>query len=78
MTTKYDNSGSLSKNKRKEKPSHPDLKGQATVDGVGYWISGWRKDGEDGIWYSLAFDKKEERNGTAPKRKVDDDDDIPL
>lgn len=74
---KYDNSGTLSKNQRKEKDSHPDVTGQATIDGVAYWISGWKKEGERGPWYSLAFKVKEEQ--AAPKQaSVGADDDIPF
>lgn len=59
MAEKRDNSGSLSRNKRKEKPTHADMKGSARIGGVDYWISGWTKDGTDGKWLSLAFDPKD-------------------
>ena len=77
--SKYDNSGSLSKNQRKEKDTHPDVTGKATVDGVDYWISGWRKEGKDGAWYSLAFERKDkERDAKVtdshrPTRGTEDD-----
>lgn len=82
MTT-YDNSGSFAGNKRKEKDSHPDIKGKATVDGVEYWIDGWKKNGQDGTWYSLSFKRKEERQQESrPERgrvrNEDADDDIPM
>lgn len=61
---KRDNSGSLSKNKKKEKDNHPDVKGSAIIDGVEYWVSGWTKIGDEGDrWMSLSFQKKEERSG---------------
>lgn len=56
---KYDNSGSLSRNERKEQPNHADYKGKATVAGVEYWLSGWIKENEKGKWLSLAFQVKE-------------------
>lgn len=59
MTKVYDNSGSISKNTRKEKDSHPDIKGKATIGGVDYWVDGWQKEGENGKWYSLSFKPKE-------------------
>jgi hypothetical protein len=59
MSTTRDNSGSLSKNDRKEKDSHPDIKGKATIGGVEYWISGWRKENDRGAWYSLSFTPKD-------------------
>ena len=40
---KRDNSGSMFKNDKKEKDSHPDFTGSATIDGTDYWISSWIK-----------------------------------
>jgi len=67
--------GSLSKNKNKTTPKHPDIKGSCQIDGVAYWISGWaRKDEQTGdTWYSLSFSAK------SPKEtKVVTDDDVPF
>lgn len=46
----YDNNntGTLNKNDRKELPNHPDYKGQITVEGVEYWVSGWVKTAQKG------------------------------
>ena len=60
MAKTYDNSGSLSRNERKEQPNHADYRGKATIDGVEYWISAWIKTGENGKWLSLSFKPKEE------------------
>lgn len=60
MTQRNDNTGRFSKNDRKEKPNHPDIKGSATINGVEYWISGWNKKNENGPWCSLAFESKAE------------------
>ncbi len=77
MATKYDNSGSVSKNTRKEKETHPDIKGKATIAGVEYWVDGWQKDGENGKWYSLSFKPKDA--DAAPKAKQpNNDEDIPF
>lgn len=70
-----DNSGSLSKNERKEKETHPDVKGKATINGVEYWISGWTKENDNGKWLSLSFEPKEDK--PEPKRAASKEADIP-
>ena len=56
-----DNSGSIWVNDRKEKDTHPDRSGSATIDGRQYWVSGWLRQTKDGKPYlSLAFKPKEE------------------
>lgn len=44
----YDNNNRLAiwKNDRKEKDSHPDYKGNGTIDGVEYWVKAWAKKGD--------------------------------
>lgn len=59
-------SGSLSRNKRKEKDSHPDMSGSCLIEGVEYWISGWVKQGDNGSWLSLAFKPKDAKPESAP------------
>ena len=80
--SKYDNSGSVSKNLRKEKDTQPDIKGKATIAGVEYWIDGWQKESETGKWYSLSFkpkDAKPEAKAAAkPPTNDPDDDSIPF
>ena len=41
----YDNTnrGSIWKNDRKETETHPDFTGTINVDGVEYWLNGWRR-----------------------------------
>ena len=59
--TPKDNSGSIFKNDRKEKETHPDGKGSALIDGVEYWISSWTKNDRNGNPYrSLSFQRKEQ------------------
>ncbi len=54
-----DMSGSLFKNDRKEKDTHPDRTGTALIDGREYWVSGWLKTGARGQFLSLAFKPKD-------------------
>ena len=70
----YDNSGIISKNDRKETDKHPDISGSATVDGVEYWLSGWKKEKNGRGFYTLSFKPKDART---PERK-DLDDEIPF
>ncbi len=63
MGERHDNSGTLGRNRRKEKDTHPSHTGRALIDGVEYWIDAWVKDGRDGErFFSMRF----KRNGQAP------------
>lgn len=60
-----DNTGSLFKNKRKEKETHPDYSGSCRIDGHDMWISAWLRDTKDGEkYFSFAFKRKD---GTADR-----------
>jgi hypothetical protein len=82
----YDNSNSgvLFKNDRKEKSTHPDYKGTASIDGQEYWLSAWiktagpqaRNPGQK--FLSLAFDVKETPRPPVNNPSVGDEDDIPF
>lgn len=67
---KYDNSGRIFTNDRKENDRHPDYKGNITVDGKEYWLSGWKKQGQRGPFISLAIKPKDGNGGggSAPAR----------
>ena len=85
MSNTRDNSGSISANKRKEKDTHPDIRGQATIGGVEYWVDGWMKENDRGKWYSLSFKPKQPVDAPAhrdvqqpAKRRTDDDLEIPF
>lgn len=67
----YENTGTISKNKKKEKPNHPDITGKMIITEPGeYWISGWQKTGQGGPFYSLAFKKKEDQLKTNASVKL--------
>jgi hypothetical protein len=86
MNQPRDNSGTLGRNERKSKDTHPTHTGQCTVDGKRFWISAWVKDGRDGSkFFSLAFKPMEQRGGNPPPRDPppapaapEFDDDIPF
>jgi hypothetical protein len=59
--------GSLFKNDKREKDTHPHATGTALIDGVEYWVSAWTKEGAKGKFQSLAFKPKDERREQAPK-----------
>lgn len=67
----YDNtnSGALFENQKREKPSHPHLRGSCTIktpDGelVEYWVSAWQKTSKNGDdFFSLSFQVKDENGG---------------
>lgn len=65
--TQYDNTnrGTLGKNQRREKDTHPEYTGQIDIDGVGYWLSAWVKEGQGGKFFSLSVKPKEPK---APSR----------
>lgn len=58
---KKDMSGTLFRNDKREKDTHPNATGTAIINGVEYWVSAWTKDGAKGKFQSLAFKPKEER-----------------
>jgi len=78
-----DNSGTLGRNKNKEKDSHPDHRGQCIIDGREYWISAWIKQNNNTgeRFFSLAFQPKDAqpaRQSSAPTASNIEDDDIPF
>jgi hypothetical protein len=76
-----DNSGTLFKNDKREKDTHPHATGSAMIGGVEYWVSAWTKEGKNGKFQSLAFKVKEERTAQGVKHnpgKLEEDSDIPF
>ncbi|MGM4997818.1 hypothetical protein AB8A05_04070 [Tardiphaga sp. 538_B7_N1_4] len=75
MTT-HDNTnrGSIWKNDKKEKDTHPDFTGSLNVDGVEFWVSAWkRKEGASAKAPALSFSikPKEEQSKTPDRREQD-------
>lgn len=84
-----DNSGSLFKNDRKEKETHPDYKGSCMVGGVEMWMSAWLKTSGNGTKFmSFSFQPKDQqqapvrqapaRQAPAPQADPDFDSDLPF
>lgn len=62
-----DNTGSIFRNDRKEKDTHPDGKGSAVIDGVDYWVSSWNAVDKNGNPYrKLSFTAKDAAPQAAP------------
>ena len=83
----FNNTGILSRNKRREKDSHPEFSGQCTIDGKQFWISSWvnesKKDG--GKYFSLRFKPKMAaehvggvKNPPAQKAEQDFNEEVPF
>jgi hypothetical protein len=64
-TEQHDNSGILFRNSDKTKETDRDYRGEATVGGVNYWVSGWIKEGKKGKFMTFSFKPKD-----APKEKA--------
>lgn len=80
-----DNSGSLFKNEKKEKDTHPDYTGNGMIDGREYWFSAWIKTGKNGgKFMSLSFKPKDfaqkeaRRSDPISTGRFDDDGDVPF
>jgi hypothetical protein len=88
-----ENRGSIWKNDKKEKDTHPDFTGSLNVGGVDYWVSAWkRKEGAKATAPALSFSvkPKEEASQAKPdpissgqvpmsqRLRRDDDADIPF
>ena len=78
-----DGQGSLFKNLKREKDTHPNAKGECMVGGVLYEIAAWTKQDKNGNpWQSLSFKIKGE-NASRPEKPQPQtvqelDDDIPF
>jgi hypothetical protein len=73
--------GALFKDDKKEKPSHPDYKGDATIKGRKFWVSAWIKTSEkSGLKFmSLAFREAEPATAKPkPAARMTEHDAIPF
>ena len=75
--------GSLFKNDRRQKDTHPHYNGSINIDGVEYWLSGWVKKNDDGSFKLLSLalgDAKQKQGGGggAPSGGGDLEDQIPF
>ena len=69
---KRDMSGTIGKNDRRTKETHPTHSGSAMIDGKEYWISGWVKSSARGQFLSLEFKQKEQQK-EIPAPEFNDD-----
>lgn len=79
-----DNEIALWGNDKRENDKQPTHKGQATVDGVEYWASGWTRDkGADPKYPAMKIKLTPKQDkpvaaATAPRDEPEFDDDIPF
>jgi uncharacterized protein (DUF736 family) len=76
--SEYDNElrGSLFRNDRKEKDTHPDYTGTCQIQGVEYYMNAWVKESKAGKkYFSFSFKAKDAPVQTANTVVITDDDD---
>jgi hypothetical protein len=59
--------GVLFRNDRREKPSQPEFKGEATIENKPYWVAAWVKEKNGQKFFSMAFRPKDEPAKPKPK-----------
>ena len=64
---KYENSGILFRNDRKDGERDRDYSGSINIDGRDFWLSGWIKAGKNGKFLSLAVKPKQDAPAPAAK-----------
>lgn len=78
-----DNTGTMGRNERKEKDSHPDYTGSCVIEGTAYWVSAWIKDSKGRKFFSVSYKRKEEKPDRVQRDSErpapsDIDDDLPF
>lgn len=58
----------LSENDKGDNPNRPDFRGQITVKGVKYWLSGWLKEGKNGQFISGSAQVAEDKLKTGTQK----------
>lgn len=73
------NRGTLARNRKKESDTHADFNGKINVEGTGYWLNGWIKDGPDGKFLSLSVKPQapSARQSSEPTRRSSRIEDMP-
>lgn len=73
-----DNSGSLFKNTRKEKDTHPDYTGNCMINGKEMRMSAWLKEGKAGKFFSFSFSEPYVSEPVKTNKPEDIESDIPF
>ena len=86
--TPTEGKGTIFRNDRKERDTHPDWRGTAMVNGALVEIALWEREGKRGAFYSVGISPARERQAAAPQPAreappgrggaVDDSDSIPF
>jgi hypothetical protein len=65
--------GTLSRNKKQEKPTQPSHKGSCTIEGVPYWISAYVNESRDTgeKYFKLYFEPKKGEWATTAAEQID-------
>jgi len=66
----FDNSGILFRNEDKNKDTDRDYRGNATIDGREFWVSGWIREAKNGSKF-LKFSFKPEGRGGSGEAEAD-------
>jgi hypothetical protein len=75
----FDNSGILFRNDNKNGERDRDYKGEATIEGRAFWVSGWIKEAKNGSKFlTFSFKPKEEKAAAKTKGDTPYDDQIPF
>lgn len=73
MSYDNDNKGVLFHAKEKKTDKHPDYDGNITIDGVEYWLSGWKRTSAKGTQFlSLTVKPKQAQQPQQSKRPSQD------
>jgi hypothetical protein len=68
-----DMTGSLSRNTRKQKPSHADYTSSVVIEGRRFWLNGWLRAGERGKFLRLSVRPADEQPAAARMEAIIDD-----
>jgi hypothetical protein len=85
MAEQRELSGVLSRNTKRETDKQPEFRGTCMIEGVGYSVSAWVKEGSDGKFFSLAFSVRDalpsaqaKPTAAAPCKTKQFDDEVPF